>query len=191
MFKNFVLIKDSEKEFLKAIEDFHKDDNSLWKLPNLFIPIAAILLAILCYLAFSDNRWEFLNYLNLIVNGSLPLIAINQISGLSVHIFKYDKSVEKKFETNTFMLRTKLFWSSISILIFGVLLFAFQVISNPFNNFILLIIMFLLSACLVWFSSYVSRRLYLLQEDFIERTFDSEIRKEAEEKHGNNWGKKK
>jgi hypothetical protein len=35
----------------------------------------------------------------------------------------------------------------------------------------------------------VSRRIFLLQEDFIERTFDSDMRNEAKAKHGTNWKK--
>lgn len=189
MFKNLALIKDSEKEFLEEIEEYNKDHNSLWKIPNLLVPILTIVLAMVCLLAFSDKRWGYLNYFNLIINGSLPLIAINQISAIGIFIFKFDKSQEKKLGTDTFMLRTKLLSYSLLILVVGILLFAFQVITNPFDNLFLLLIMLLVSSLLVWFSSYVSRRIFLLQEDFIERTFDSDMRNEAKAKHGTNWKK--
>jgi hypothetical protein len=35
----------------------------------------------------------------------------------------------------------------------------------------------------------VTRRIFLLQEDFIERTFDSDMRNEAKAKHGTKWKK--
>ncbi len=186
--QNFAIINNSEQELLSVIEEHHRNDNALWKLPNLVIPIATIFLALICLLAFSENRFRPINYLNLIINGSLPLIAINQISSIGVHIFKYDRSAEKKFEKDTFMLRTKLFWYSISVLVIGVILFAFQVITNPFDNWILLCLMIVLSVKLIWFSSYVSRRVFLLQDTFIEKTFDSMIREEAKDKLGRNWG---
>lgn len=183
----FAIISNSENELLKAIEEHHKDDNTLWKLPNLIIPISTILLALVCHLFFSANRYNIINYFNLIINGSLPLIAINQVSSIGVHIFKYNKSQEDHFGQNTFMLRTKLFWFSISVLVVGVILFAFQVITNPFSNWGLLFLMLVLSGILIWFSSYISRRIFLLQDNFIEKTFDNSIREETELKHGKNW----
>lgn len=189
MIGKIAIINKSEKDFLEEIEEFNKEHNTLWKVPNLLIPMITIFLALLCFLAFSDDRWEGIGYLNLIINGSLPLIAINQISAIGILIFKYDKSQEAKFGMNTFLLRTKLFWLSIGVLGVGIILFAFQVISNPFNNWLLLVVMLILSTVLVWGSSYVSRRIFLLQNDFIERTFDTELREEAKKKHGLKWGK--
>lgn len=184
---NFAIINSTEKDLIRAIEEKHKDDSLLWKLPNLVFPLTTILLALICFLAFSDNRFKMINYLNLVINGSLPLIAINQISSTGIHIFKFDREKEKLYGQNTFMLRTKLFWYSMGILILGVILFAFQVITNPFSNWLLLIVMILISSLLIYCSSFVSKRLYLLQDNFIERTFDSDIRDEAKGKHGHNW----
>jgi len=189
MFKklNFAIISNTEQELISAIEEHHRNDNALWKLPNLIIPIATIILALICHLAFSENRFSAVNYFNLMINGSLPLIAINQISSTGIHIFKYDKAQEDRFGKNTFMLRTKLFWYSIAVLVLGVILFAFQVISNPFSHWGLLSLMLLISSSLIWFSSFVSRRVYLLQDNFIEKTFDNQIREEGKSKHGQNW----
>jgi hypothetical protein len=184
---NFVLISNEEKELLSQIESFHKNENVLWKIPNLIIPIGTIVLSLLCFLAFSSSRLEFLRYLNLIVNGSLPLIAINQISSTGSYIFKFDKQVELRLEQNTYLLRIKLFLFSVVSLILGVLIFAYQVINNPFSSWIILLVMIIISSCLIAFSSYVSRRVYLLQDTFIEETFDSEVRQEANAIHGQNW----
>lgn len=185
----FAIINTAEHEFLNDIEEHNHDNNSLWKLPNLIIPIATIILALICHLAFSENRFTSINYFNLIINGSLPLIAINQISSIGVYVFKYNSEQERRYGHNTFMLRTKLFWLSIVTLVLGVILFAFQVITNPFDNWILLIIMLFISSGLIWFSSYVSRRVYLLQENFIAATYDRVILDGVDEHgHGQNWG---
>lgn len=187
MTKKFAIISNAEQELISAIEEHHKDDNTLWKLPNLVIPIATIILALICHLGFSESRFTVINYFNLVVNGSLPLIAINHISATGIHIFRYDRSQEAQFGADTFMLRTKLFWLSLAVLVIGVLLFAFQVITNPFNSWLLLIFMLFFSSSLIWFSSYVARRVYLLQDTFIERTFNNEISDEAKSIHGKNW----
>lgn len=183
----FAIVNNAERDFLNDIEEHNQDNNSLWKLPNLIIPIATIFLALICLLAFSDKRFTSINYFNLIINGSLPLIAINQISSIGVYVFKYNSEQEKRYGHNTFMLRTKLFWLSILTLVIGVVLFAFQVITNPFDNWILLLFMLFISACLIWFSTYVSRRVYLLQENFIAATYDRVILEGVEE-HGQKWG---
>lgn len=181
MYKKFKLavISDSEKELLTSIEQENKDENKLWKVPNLIVPIATILLALICFISFSDDRFKVINYLNLIINGSLPLIAINQISATGIHIFKYDKVQEQRFGNDTFMLRTKLFWYSLGVLVLGVILFAVQVINNPFSSWLALIILSTLSVILIITSSYTTRRLYLLQEEFLEKTFDKDMKEGA------------
>lgn len=184
----FAIISKNESKLFSEIEAEHKEDSVLWKVPNLVVPIGTIVLALLCLVAFSDKRFEFLNYLNLIINGSLPLIAINQISSSGSYVFKFDKSTEKRLQKDTSMLRTKLFYFSLAILVLGVLLFAFQVIGNPFSSYVPLSIMILLSVLLVCFSSFVSKRVYLLQDSFIEKTYDNQLRQEAIQKHGNSWG---
>lgn len=178
MYKKFKLavISDSERDLLTSIEQENKDDNKLWKVPNLIVPLATILLALICFVSFSEERYRFISYLNIIINGSLPLIAINQISATGIHIFKYDKAQERKFGNNTFMLRTKLFWYSLGVLVLGVILFAVQVINNPFNSWMELVFLSFLSALLIITSSYITRRLYLLQEEFVGKTFDKDMK---------------
>ncbi|WP_026776285.1 hypothetical protein [Polaribacter sp. Hel_I_88] len=184
----FAIIKDSERELLNEVAEANKDENSLWKIPNLLIPIGAIILAFLCLISFSEKRTEILVYFNLILNGSLPLIAINQISGIGLHVFKFDRNKEKNLNINdTIVLRTKLWYYSLGILILGILLFAVQVINSPFLEFSTIIILLIISALLVYASSNISRKIFLLQEDFLDKTFDSVIRESSNE-HGQSWG---
>ncbi|MBE5320032.1 hypothetical protein IM793_12740 [Pedobacter sp. MR2016-19] len=183
MFKNIkiAIINSSEKELLDTIEDGNKEENSLWKVPNLIVPFATILLAIICFVSFSNDRANIISYFNLIINGSLPLIAINQISSTGTHLFKYNKEQEKRFGNNTFMLRTKLFWYSLAVLVLGVILFAVQVINNPFSNWVALAVLIIISSSLIFASSYISRRLFLLQENFLDKTFDKVMNDETKE----------
>jgi len=183
MFKSvkIAIINSSEKDLLDTIEDGNKEENSLWKVPNLIVPFATIFLAIICFVSFSNNRACIISYFNLIINGSLPLIAINQISTTGTHLFKYNKEQEKRFGNNTFMLRTKLFWYSLAVLILGVILFAVQVINNPFSSWLALAFLMIVSSALIYASSYISRRLFLLQENFLDNTFDKLMSEETKE----------
>lgn len=185
----FAVIKDSERDLLKEVAEANKDENNLWKIPNLLIPFGAIVLAFLCLIAFSEKRTETLVYFNLVLNGSLPLIAINQISGIGLHVFKFDRNKEKKLNINdTIVLRTKLWYYSLGILILGVLLFAVQVINTPFIEYTAVITLMIISSLLVYASSSISRKIFLLQEDFLDKTFDSIIRDKSN-RHGVNWNK--
>lgn len=186
-FSKFAIIKNSEKELLNEVAEANKDQNSLWRIPNLFIPIGAIILAFVCLIAFSEKRSEYLVYLNLLVNGSLPLIAINQISGIGLHVFKFDKNKEKLMHLNeTWMLRTKLLYLSFVILMVGVIIFAVQVINTPYSDLLSITVLLIISILLILGSSFVSRKIFLLQEDFLEKTYDAAIRNETN-KHGKNW----
>ena len=173
------IISPEEKELLQKIEDSNTGENSLWKIPNLLIPIATIVVAIAAYAMFANKEFKIIAYMNLVINGSLPLIALNQISGLGVHIFKYDKSREREFGIgDTFYLRTRLFFLFLVILIAGVFLYSYQVINIPFESPWVLCVLILISLLLIWASTYTARKSFLLQEDFIENTFDNEMRDE-------------
>ena len=89
------LIKSSERELLDKIEFSVEDESSLWKIPNLLIPIGIIAITLLTFLAFHVQRFQPIRYFDLILNGSLPLIAINQISAIGINIFKFNKRKEE------------------------------------------------------------------------------------------------
>jgi len=182
------LIKKSEKELLNKIAEANENENSLWYIPNLLIPIGAIILTIICFFAFSDKRYDYAIYANLILNGSLPLIAINQISGTGVYIFRFDRNKERlaNLDNDTISLRTKLLYSSFGILTVGVILFAFQVINTPYLNPYLVLFLLAISSFLIWISSNVAKKIFLLQEDFIEKTFDDNMRDKSKEL-GKDW----
>lgn len=182
----YILIKKDEKELLDSIASANIHENSIWKIPNLLIPLFAIFLSIISLFAFSKGL-NLLKVINLIVNGSLPLIAINQISGIGLNVFKYDKSQEKRLNIESIHLRVKLLYLSLATLVLGVILFSYQVINSPFAKYIQIVISILFSVLLLIWSSYLAKKLFLLQDNFIEKTFETEMRAETQEKHGKNW----
>lgn len=185
--KIIALIKDSEKETLDQIHNSNLSESSLWKVPNVLFPIGAILLALLINLLFSENRFNHMTYFNIILNGSLPLIAINQISAIGLHLFKFEKGKEKKLGLNLDYLRTRLYYYCLIILIVGVLLFAFEVITNPFQSVLLSVVMICISSAFLYVSSKAAKNIFLLQENLIDNTFDKTIVKEGNETHGKDW----
>jgi len=121
------------------------------------------------------------------MNGTIPLIAINQISGIGIYIFKYNKDRERFFNINSEELRTKLLYISLAVLVLCIPMFSFQVIKSPLGDFVTLFISLVISCGLLFISTRVTKKIYFLQDSFIERTFSSEIREQVTSKHGKNW----
>src|SRR5688572_21243799 len=99
-----------ELRFLRRLESANKDEMLSWKLPNLYYPIVAICLSLVCYLIFKDsNTITTLAFTNLLLNGSIPMVALNRLSTLGINIFRFDKTKEKqKSNADTYNLRVKI-----------------------------------------------------------------------------------
>lgn len=57
----------------------------------------------------------------------------------------------------------------------------------PFDDYVAAFILIIISGLLIWASTWLTKRIFLLQDSLIERTYSSEIREEASRTHGNNW----
>ena len=114
------IISSEEKALLKQIEDSNDADVKIWKLSNIGIPIATIVLSLVCFSVFKsdEKKAEFIAYLNLLLNGAIPMIALNRIGAMGIYLFKYDKSKETKYGIkSTYHLRTKLFLWFLAVVI--------------------------------------------------------------------------
>lgn len=189
---NFSIISPVEKELLRQIEVGNDTDVTLWRISNVIIPVITIGISLICFLLFKPTESvTFVAFLNLLVNGSIPMIALNRIGGMGVYLFKYDRGKEKQYGiSDTYLLRTKLFFWFLFLVIGTIILYVYQVLHNPFgfSSDVFLLIAFSIAS--VYFSIDVSKKVYLLQDRLIDRTFDQDIREDMKSKgHGNNWNK--
>jgi hypothetical protein len=121
------------------------------------------------------------------------MIALNRIGGLGVYLFKYDKSKEKEFGiSDTYYLRTKLFFYFFAIVILTMCLYLYQVSNNPFKFSFWLFVPFTLSIVSVFLSTKVAKQVYLLQDKMLENNFYKNLNNESiktqshlKEKYGN------
>lgn len=183
---NLSIISPAERELLKKIESNNDTDVSLWRISNILIPITTIIISIVCYSLFKPNcSVALITYLNLLLNGAIPMIALNRIGGLGIYLFKYDKSSEKKYGIeDTSYLRTKLFFAFLIVLFGTVILYVYQVLRNPFALDCGIVWVLLFSIISVYLSIDISKSVYLLQEKLIDNTFADLI------KEGTNQNKK-
>jgi hypothetical protein len=187
---NFNIISPVEKELLRQIELRNDSDIFLWRISNIIIPIITILISIGCYFLFKpSDSISIMAFLNLLINGSIPMIALNRIGGLGIYLFKYDRGKEKQYGiSDTYILRTKLFFWFLFIVIGTIILYVYQVLHHPFELSCGVIILIVISVASVFSSIDVSKKVYLLQDKLIDRTFEQEVREDMQNKgHGRNW----
>lgn len=175
------LISKKNQELLKKAEETNFEEMLTWKLPNLVYPIGVILISMLCFLLFKKSEQVTLYaFLNLMLNGSLPMVALNRLSSLGVNIFKFDKEGEnRKSKTNTYSLRVILHYYSLGLVLTIIIFYVFQVINTPFNIWWSILIQIILATICVYQSLKVSKYGYLLQEKLMERTLGDDIKENA------------
>lgn len=169
---------DKEKELLDKIERQNSEELLSWKLPNLAFPITVVVISIGCYFAFKEET-STVGAINLILNGSLPMFALNRMSSVGINLFKFDKSREVSASTNTYNLRVKI--NEISrLMIFGLMAFyIYQVINTPFKLSCWMLFQVGLAILTIHFTLILSRFSFLLQERLVERTLGDDIRDET------------
>ena len=178
--------------FLRRLERANKDEMLSWQLPNLYYPICAIILSLLSFLIFKDSsKRTTIAFVNLLINGSVPMMALNRLSTLGVNIFKFDREKEKKkSKYDTYNLRLRIHYYSYALILAIAVLYIFQVTNNPFDWSWWFCLQIPLSIFCVYEALEISKYAYLLQERLIDSTFDQEIIIDMEEKgHGANWPK--
>ncbi|KAA6331367.1 hypothetical protein EZS27_020016 [termite gut metagenome] len=174
----FGIIKKNDKNLIKKIQKVNIDEVKLWEVPNIFIPLLIIVFTILIYSLFRPfDNITIGGCLNFLVNGSIPLIAVNQIAGVGIYIFKFNKSKEDELGIETTRhIRTALFYQVFCLLFLCMLLYSYQTINHPFENVCIIIFSTLASIVLLYFSSHVSRKIFILQDEFINLAYDTTIR---------------
>lgn len=174
----FGITKKQDYEFIRKIHDANIEEVKFWRVPNLLIPSIIILITVLIYVFFQPfDDVTFEGCLNFLVNGSIPLIAVNQIAGVGIYIFKYNKAQESELGIeSTRRIRTELFYQVFCLLLLCSLLYAYQTINQPFGNLWKIVIVFAISIIFLFCSYKVSKKLYLLQDEFINLAYDVTIR---------------
>lgn len=176
------LFSPAEIELLQKAERTNSDELLYWRMPNVIYPFIVVLVSLLAYCFFKPaDKFSWLGLINLIFNGSLPMVALNRMSSIGSNLFKYDKSKEKNANRSTTALRVKIDDYSKILLIAIAFLYIFQVINGPFGWTWWFIVQLILSIIFIRVSLSFSKYAYLLQERLMERTIGDEIMDSAKE----------
>jgi hypothetical protein len=176
------LFSDSELVLLEKAEKLNSDELFYWRMPNVIYPFIVILISIVAFTIFKPtDKFSMIGLLNLLFNGSLPLIALSRISSIGGNLFKFNKHNENLSNTNTIELRIKIDDYSKFLILSIAFLYIYQVINAPFINSWWLIFQFILSCFFIFYSLRFSKYAYLLQERLMERTIGDEIKESAKQ----------
>ncbi len=178
----YKLFNQGEEEIFSKIRENAKEDLKTWNIANLFFPVATILITIMFYF-FSPSFVGFKEYsfvefksviksiVNLLLNGSIPLIGLGLLVSSGYFLLKFDKKKEQDFGLKIFNTRQKMLSIAFVYYLFLSSIFAIQAIFNPFSGIAKPLFMILLTALGMVFSFKISNKLFLLQEEYIDQSF--------------------
>ncbi len=176
------LFSSDERTLLLKAEKTNSDELLYWRMPNVIYPFFVIIISIVFFFLFKpQDKFTWIGMINLLFNGSLPMVALNRMSSIGSHLFKFDIAKEKSHNTNSTSLRVKINDYSKILLILIASLYIYQVINTPFDSTPWLLLQILFSIVFIILSLDFSKYAYLLQERLMERTIGDDIKDAAKE----------
>lgn len=163
-----IFLSDREKALIKGSKTSNNEEFLNWKVPNVIFPIFAIVISLIAYTIFvSADKKNWSDFFNLLLNGSIPMIAFNRMSSVISYFSKIEHNDEKKLKINLKNLRVKFLVYIFILIVCILLLYSFQVINRPFEVSILNTIQLLFSGILLWFSVDITKETFFLQDKFL------------------------
>jgi hypothetical protein len=159
-----------------------KDNNEEllnWKIPNVLFPLIVVAVSLIAYVIFvpSDQK-NLTGFFNLLLNGSIPMVAFNRMSSIVSYFSKIEFSDAKKLGINLNNLRMKILLYIIILILAIIFIYSFQVINKPFELSCLTLVQLILSGLVFWFSVDATKVAFLLQESLLTNTYEISFRNE-------------
>lgn len=173
---NYFLSK-QEINVISLSEKHNHDEMLAWKLPNVFFPLMVILFSLLAYwLLIPKEKFQWITFFNLLVNGSILMAAFNRMSSMIAYFSKIEFTDSNRLGINLKNFKMKIFGYSIFLVLFIAFMYSYQVIYKPFYDERLIFFQFIISVLLFWFSLDATKIAYLLQEAFLNNTYELAFR---------------
>ena len=176
-----VFLKKEETSLISISERDNNEELLNWKIPNVLFPLIVIAVSLVAYGIFIPNdRKNWIDFFNLLLNGSIPMIAFNRMSSIISYFSKIEFSDAKKLGINLKNLRMKILLYIIILIVSIVILYSFQVINKPFQISCIIVVQRIASGLLFWFSVDATKVAFLLQESLLKNTYELSFRKEMD-----------
>ncbi len=177
-----VFFNKREKALLKKVKEESSDELVAWNFPNLITPFVVVGLSLIAYwLLKQEDKKTFAGFVNLLLNGSLLMFAINRLNSVGIQLFSFDRMKEKKASTDTYNLRVKINEYSKYLIIGIALFYCYQVVYCPFRLSIGVFVQIIITSGIIYFTLLLSKYSFLLQEKIFGRTLGDNIKEETKE----------
>lgn len=163
-------------EIYNKLSAENKNAISAWQGANFWIPGVLVvfgLAAVLLVENHSDHPWFDTPFYNAVLNGSLPLLAMNVlcIAFLSVESRDKSKPTTADFDIDNLISRLKIGLLILMFITLGV--YTWQTVAAPILNCAIRYANIVLSAILIVLSLHYSKFIVLLQDEFLAKSYPS------------------
>lgn len=176
-----VFLNQKESSLITISERDNNEELLNWKIPNVLFPLIVVIISLVAYgmfIPFEKKNWT--DFINLLLSGSIPILAFNRMISIVSYFSKIDFSDAKKLGINLKNIRMKIL-IYLTVLISSIIfLYCYQVINKPFPISCLSFIQLIISGLLFWFSLDATKITFLLQESLLKNTYELSFRTEQQ-----------
>lgn len=181
------LFSESQQRILRDCINANKEEYTQWMVTNVIIPSILISVPVLLYYLIksdvSDSR-------ALIFNGSLSIMGITILYGMSSYLIKLNKPAKTNssneedpdfddYQLNEDMvsLRTRLGNYKNLLVILGSICYIIQALFTHYNSNCAFYLFIILTFLILIGSIYVGRLMFVIKDDFFDRTYYNQVNK--------------
>lgn len=199
-----ILFSDNQRSILKECKQANSEDNHQWFTKNVALPLGIILFPLFIQIIFPTDVKDFKT---IIFNGSISLIGINILFGMSAYLIKVsrieknkvkdaqsqqDDYIEKgnsKLNQDVIHLRSRLDDYKNILVFIGGSFYVIQALYGKYNSELMFYIFLACTIFVLFLSIKIGKYMFIIKDDFFERTFYSEMNDPIGEAR-NRWSKK-
>lgn len=180
------LFNKEESEIFNKLFEKAKEDLKTWNIANVIFPFSTIAITLVLFvfsqkfpginnLTYSEIKEASKAFVNILLNGSIPLIGLNLFVASGYFLLRFDKKREKDFGLNIFNTRVKMYIIAFVFYLLLSSLFAIQSVFSPFTGIIKNLFLLILTGVAFYVSFKISNKFFLLQEEYIDQSFGEKI----------------
>lgn len=181
---------DTQKVLLKECKLANMEEYKQWVIKNVVLPLTIILIPLIIFLIFKTDVNDFRS---LILNGSLSLLGVNILFGMSSYLIRLQKKKSKSTNGDTnnnkdgisedklyedmYHLRERLNNYKNILVVVGAVFYIVQKMFHTYTSDFGLYFFSFLTIVILVLSVYIGRLIFILKDDFVERTFYNDLNK--------------
>lgn len=186
------IFSDQQRSLIRDCKLANPEEYNQWDLINILFPALVVLFPFLMYFIVPSNieNWQLL-----IFNGSISLIGVNILFSMSSYLIKY-KGIDKKdkvkdevknvdkLSENMLHLRSKLNIYKVILIFLGGILYFIQIFIITPNNTVSYYLFVVITFFILIISIYIGKYMFIIRDDFIQKTFYKELHEPVIENKG-------